>query len=308
MALDAADSEQAQQQLTENLATYEELAHLEQEFDDVDCEVSECNLLPAQHPPHPNDLSVRASYKLSAPLYKKREAIIAKIPAFWALVLEQAPQDLDQFITPSDSKLLAESLTNIEISRPEVNDPTGDPRTITIAFSFKENEHFSDAVLSKTFYFRRASDNWTGLVSQPTKISWKKGKDLTKGLTDAACALWEKRGTGKEQPAVDGAKPPQEEGTLRRKLQTLGDESTSFFTFFAFVSERRYVSAEESQEAVKAEKDRRDRRAKGEDVEDVKAAEDGYEEQDLEVCPHGAELAMTLAEEVWPHAIKYFGK
>lgn len=40
MALDPVETEQAQQQLTENMATYEELAQLEQEFEDIDCEVS----------------------------------------------------------------------------------------------------------------------------------------------------------------------------------------------------------------------------------------------------------------------------
>lgn len=253
-----------------------------------------------------NTLPVRTNYRLSAPLYRKRQSIISKIPSFWALVLEQAPQDLDQFITPSDSKLLAESLADIEISRPEVNDPNGDPRTITVKFTFKNNEYFEDETLEKTFYFRRARDNWTGLVSQPIKINWKKGKDLTKGLTDAAYNLWQKKPA---QSSSNGdAKPLPEESALRRKLETLGEESTSFFTFFSFVSERRFVSGDESTEAIKAEKGRRDHKAKGDQVDDVKPDEDGFEEQDFEVCPHGAELAMTLAEDVWPHAIKYFGK
>ncbi|KAF2095853.1 hypothetical protein NA57DRAFT_43401 [Rhizodiscina lignyota] len=252
------------------MVTYEELIQLEYDFDDVDCEIT------------------RQQYKLSTNLYTKRNTLTSAIPHFWALVLEQAPTDIDQFITPSDSKLIAECLTGIEVTRPEIIDPAGSPRTVHIKFTFSENEWFEDKVLEKTFYFRRASDTWSGLVSEPVKINWKKGKDLTKGLTDAAYNLWQKKeklhlnGINGVNGTNGAAKKLPEETTLERKLEIAGEESTSFFTFFSF------------------------RKKKGEEVEDVKMDESAFEEQDLEVCPHGGEVAMVIADDIWPNAIKYF--
>ncbi|MBE7182355.1 MAG: hypothetical protein INR71_14325 [Terriglobus roseus] len=39
---------------------------------------------------------------------------------------------------------------------------------------------------------------------------------------------------------------------------------------------------------------------------DLRMSDADEEEQDLEVCPHGGELAATLAEEFYPEAIKFF--
>jgi len=272
----------------ESTVTYEELIQLEYEFDDVDLQI------------------LRQQYQLSKPLYKKRQALISKIENFWPLVFEQSPPEVDQYIQPSDSQVFAECLKGLEVERFEIDaEPNSgmSPRSFSIRMEFADNEWFEDKVLEKKFYYRRASDGWTGLVSEPVKIHWKDGKDLTGGLTDAAVKLWEAT-----QKAANGAaegKTSSQRAEVMKLLEKSQDGPPSFFTLFGFVSERRYVTAEESAEATKAEIERRKKKAAGEQVEDVEQ-EEGDEHMEVEVCNYGDDLATVLAEDVWPNAIKYF--
>ncbi|KAK3057740.1 hypothetical protein LTS18_011443, partial [Coniosporium uncinatum] len=173
----------------ESAATYEDLIALEQDFEDVELDI------------------IRRQHHLSAPIYARRAATISKIPNFWALVLEQSPPEVDQYIQPSDSKLFAECLTSISLSRFEIDDDEGNsggggggggggsPRSFSIRFEFAadKNEWFEDGVLEKKFLYRRGRDGSVGLVSEPVRIRWRKGRDLTNGLGEAACRLWEAR-------------------------------------------------------------------------------------------------------------------
>lgn len=282
--------------------TYEELAALEYEFDDADQQL------------------VRQQEKLLAPLYSKRATFAARIPNFWALVLEQAPTEFDQFVTPTDSQLFAEALDDIHIERFEVDK---DPRSILVRMKFRENQWFRDVVLEKKFYSRRSRDGWTGLVSEPVPISWKsKEKDLTGGLTDAASKLWKARQASANK---DGTKPAAQEKlkehqSLAKILESNDPTGTSFFTFFGFVSERRWVSAEESDEAIKALKVKRavaaEANGKGAEqkIDEINDEEEELEasraeaEQSVEICPQGSDLVNVMAEDIWPHAIRYFSK
>ncbi|KAF2140337.1 uncharacterized protein K452DRAFT_253117 [Aplosporella prunicola CBS 121167] len=280
----------------QSTVSYEDLIQLEQDFDDVDLQM------------------IRQQYALTKPLYSKRQDVIAKIPHFWALVLESAPPEVDQYIQPSDSKVFADCLNSIEVSRFELDQEpaTGHPRSFSIKFGFAPNEYFEDTVLEKKFWFRRAADGWTGLVSEPVKIQWKKDQDLTEGLTDAAVKLWEaqKKQTGASNGKSKEKKLPEYDA-LVKKMETSEEGTLSFFTWFGFVSSREYISAEESAEANKAENEKREKRANGvkvdekpeEEEEDDKEFELGNE---AEVFPNGDELATLLAEDIWPSAIKYF--
>ncbi|KIW07303.1 uncharacterized protein PV09_02153 [Verruconis gallopava] len=270
----------------ESSVSYEELIQLEYEFNDAEDEL------------------VRRQYELERPLYARRAELVAKIPNFWALVLEQAPPDVDQYIQPSDSQVFAECLTGISVERFDIQNT---PRSFSITFTFAPNEWFEDATLEKKFYFRRAADNWTGLVSEPVKINWKQGKDLSLGLTDAAIKLWEAR-TENSNVANGAGKAAhiKQRKEVIDLINKSSDSASRFFTLFGFVSERRYVSAEESDAANKAEKERRAKAKAGEEVEDVEEEEVDFEEIEAEVCPHGADLATMIAEDIWPNAIKYF--
>ncbi|KAK6419322.1 hypothetical protein LTR95_017074 [Oleoguttula sp. CCFEE 5521] len=259
-------------------ATYEELAAIEDAFEEIDTEM------------------IRKQYSLSAPVYTKRAAVIAKIPNFWPLVFEQAPQEIDQFIQPKDSQILVENLTNFEVTRPGIATESGtgsagsgeNPRTFKLKFEFKANEDFEDTVLEKSFWHRRARDGWSGLVSEPVNIRWKKGKDVTEGLTGMASRLFEAR----KKTGDFENRGLSEYTAVKRKVEHANGMNTSFFTWFGWVSSRRYVSAEESAEAEAKRAE-----AKGKDKSDgVDGEAPGLENEEL----------ADDDQEVEPGAIKYF--
>jgi hypothetical protein len=201
-------------------------------------------------------------------------------------------------------------LETFEVSRFELDDPKGSPRSFSLKFGFKENEYFEDKVLEKKFWFRRSQD-WAGLVSEPVQIHWKKGKDLTGGLTDAAYKLGEARkklssdssdvATRKKETSL----PEYRE--LAEKLETSLESSVGFFGIFAFVSGYRWVSAEESEKVEKADKEKLEKIKRGEKIEeDDEEEEDAQDYQEIEVFPGGDEVATIIAEDMWPNAIKYY--
>lgn len=294
-------------------ASYEDLALIEDEFDRIDVEIS---------PFCPKDLAtcaeliniaVKQQWQLSKDAYKRRADVLSKIPNFWTLVLEASPPEVDSFIHPRDSKLFAESLKNVQVSRFELdeNTPNGSPRSFSIRMEFDENDTFEDKVLEKKFWYRRASDGWSGLVSEPVKIHWKKGKDLSEGLTDKAVALFEARKKSGDMLKKD----LPEYKALQELVEHWNGANTTFFTFFGFVSSRRWVSAEEHSKAAAEAKTRFEKRLKGEKVEEDPKSEGADEEDndadinddtEVEVFENGDDLATTIAEDMWPNAIKYF--
>lgn len=253
---------------------------------------------------------VRNSNRLNAPLWKKRAEVIAKIPHFWTLVFEQCPPELDAHIQPSDSKVFVDCLETLEVSRFEIDEPKGSPRSFSIKFGFAANEYFENRVLEKKFWFRK-SKAWAGLVSEPVKIDWKKGQDLTGGLTDAAYAFAQARkrlaktsnGSTKLKKETDLS----EHKALVEKIEESNVESRSFFTFFGFVSSYRWISAEESEQADKEDAARIEKLKRGEKVEEESDEdEDQVDFSETEVHPFGDEIATLIAEDLWPSAIKYY--
>ncbi|KAK4127530.1 hypothetical protein N657DRAFT_589876 [Parathielavia appendiculata] len=290
--------------LEETMVSYEELADLEQEFDDVETEI------------------IRQQYALSKPLYAKRAELVSKIPNFWPLVLEQAPMDIDEYIQPSDSAVLLSSLKSLSVRRFELDEDekNGDPRSVAIRFEFAENEHFEDTVLEKKFWWRYSKDGFAGLVSEPVEIRWKKGKDLTDGLLGLVKAVYDEQMAKPKQEAKDERSKKVEltekQKALKEKMENTGMGGVSFFAWFGYIGE--YVTAEESKAAVEEEREERRKRKAGEEVakkkdededeemEDDKEEDDDDEDDDLEIFPTGDQLAMAIADDLWPAALKYF--
>ena len=287
-------------------ATYEELATLEAQFNDVDTQI------------------MARQFILSKPLFARRKALIAKVINFWPIALEQVPESIDQFILPSDSELLNDCLKDITLERFETPetfpsnsdnvDDFGEPRSFRITFHFAMNDWFTNESLTKTFWYRRRTedvkasvDSFAGLVSEPVKIDWKKGKDLSEGLTDMTVALFEAR----KKTGDFMAKGLPEYTALKKKVETANGMNTSFFTWYGFVSNRRYVSAEESAKAneefatKKAELGAA--KAGAEQLEQDDGTEaDADDDTEVEVHEAGEELAIALADDLWPGAIRYF--
>jgi hypothetical protein len=240
--------------------------------------------------------------------------MIAQIPGFWPLVLEQAPPDIDEYIQPTDSNLLLNHLTSLSVSHFEVeNGGNGDPRSVAIRWEFSDNEYLDDRVIEKKFWYRRSpKDNWSGLVSEPVEIKWKEGKDLTEGLLGLAKAVWDEEQAAGANGAKAKAKTlTDKQKALKAKIDTIGLGGLSFFTWFGYRGER--ISAAESRIAIQEEKDRRQRRAAGEEVASPTNNDDDEEEQEeednsLEIFPTGDQLALAISDDLWPGAIKYFSK
>ncbi|PSS23190.1 hypothetical protein M430DRAFT_48778 [Amorphotheca resinae ATCC 22711] len=275
--------------LADTPVSYEDLADIERDFDDAETEI------------------IRQQVSLTQPLYDRRDKTTSQIPNFWPLVLEQAPPDIDQYIQPSDSALLLSSLVNLSVSHFEISTPGGDPRSVAIRFTFSANEYFEDTVLEKRFWYRRARDGWSGLVSEPVPIRWKKDRDLTGGLLDLVCRAWE------AGPVAGGLSPEQR--ALKKKIENTGMGGLSFFAWFGFIGRR--VSAEESAEATRLEREARGERKADKALESTgeqEQAQDQEEEEEaeddpgmsLEIFPDGDDLAIAITEDLWPGAIKYF--
>lgn len=232
-------------------------------------------------------------------LYAKREKIISQIPNFWPLVFEHAPPEIDEYIQPTDAAVIVAGLKNVSVERFEL--PSGSPRSVSIKFEFSENEYFEDKTIEKKFWWRYAKDGWSGYVSEPVEINWKADKDLTNGLLTLAKKVFEDDKAGKVGQETENKKK------LLEKLENKSLDDISFFNFFGFRG--RFISEEESREAEKVENDKRTARKEGKEVEEEKMDEDEEEddgEYEYEIFPNGDDVALAIAEDLWPGAIRYF--
>lgn len=268
---------------------------------------------------------MRTSIPLLRPLYEKRNALITsktfQDSDFWPRVFLGAPTQIDGYIMPSDSNILGDCLTNFQVERFEVDEHgNGEPRSLRFTFEFKtgeDNPYFEDAKLVKDLYFhKRITKTVTGgaFVSEPVRIRWKPEQDLTGGLLDAACDLFEAEkkdisANRRNLPEYEKLAKKLEEREVAYDLQESNDEEgfgelqnsgNSFFAFFGFRG--RVVSPEEHQRAIAEEKEG------WQEIEefDCEGEDDNLDE--VEIFPDGEDIAVCLAEELWPDVFKYYGK
>ncbi|KAJ5270327.1 hypothetical protein N7505_006085 [Penicillium chrysogenum] len=275
---------------------------------------------------------LRHSVKLMTPLIQKRSEII-NIPEVQAEFWMRCSPEIDEYILSSDAQVLGECLKNMNVERFELDaQGNGEPRSLRFTFEFKtgeENPFFTNEKLVKEFYWRQeVSKNaagktrtWEGLVSEPVRINWKKDSDLTKGMLDAACDLFE----AEKKNGGDRKKLP-EYAALVKKVEEAEDEvanaqddeddedpspvGMSFFGFFGYRG--RDVSAAQSKEAAKEIESRWVKVQKGEEMEDAGDSDDEDEEDDsagleeIDIFPDGDDLAVAIAEDLWPDALSYY--
>lgn len=230
--------------------------------------------------------------------------------------------------------MLGAALKNMNVERFEVNEKgEGEPRSLRFTFDFQtgeENPFFENKQLVKEFYWRKQITRlpngkrrtWEGLVSDPVRINWKKDMDVTKGLLDATCDLFdaEKKG-GKRTDLPQYEALVQKIAEIEEAAMNADDEDDeddeaspagiSFFNWFGYRG--RDVTAEQSKEAVKEDEERWVKITKGETVEDDEDDEGDDEELDedeleeAESFPDGEELATAIAEDLWTDAMRYYG-
>ncbi|CAJ2503333.1 Uu.00g107270.m01.CDS01 [Anthostomella pinea] len=271
-------------------------------------------------------------YLMTKDIFAQRQKTIAKIPSFWAVAFDNASNELEAAVTPKDQDIFMQALSGLEVTRPEIPagakvndsglDKFGEPRSLNISFHFKKNEWFTDSVLEKKFQFRYGKDGSAGLVSEPIKINWKAGKDLTEGLTDAAYAFWTAQKNNPSQK-LDGvldndarhardaaAKAMPEYKNLAKMLEEKVNGAISFFNFFSYRG--RWISAAEHAEEKADLAAKRQAAASGQDAkekdddDDEDDEDEDFTEEEVETFPAGHEVAVTIAEDIWPNAIDYF--
>lgn len=290
---------------------------------------------------------MRKSVPLLSPLFKKRAEII-NMPEiqgdFWVRVFSSAPAEIDEYILPTDAGALGACLKNMNVERFEVDEQgNGEPRSLRFTFEFNacDESPFEDTKLVKDFYWRKQSiktskgkrRTWEGLVSEPVRIHWKKDRDLTKGLLDAVCDLFEAEKKGGKRTELKEyetlvKKITEVEAEVEKEQEAMAEDDdededdmdyspagVSFFCFFGYRG--RDVSAEQSKEAVKEDDERYAKIVKGEPVDDDEDDEDDDDDEDdldliddledVEIFEDGEEVAIALAEDLWTDAMKYYG-
>ncbi|KAJ5836931.1 hypothetical protein N7447_002957 [Penicillium robsamsonii] len=281
---------------------------------------------------------LRHSVKLMAPLIQKRSEII-NIPEvqaeFWMRVFASAPAEIDEYILSRDAQVLGECLKTLNVERFELDaQGNGEPRSLRFTFEFKtgeENPFFTNEKLVKEFYWRQeVSKNaagktrtWEGLVSEPVRINWKKDMDLTKGMLDAACDLAdaEKKNGGdrKKLPEFAALVKKVEEAEAEAEAANAEDDEDeenpspvgmSFFGLFGYRG--RDVSAAQSKEAAKEIEARWAKIQKGEEIDEAGDSDSDDEDDDsegleeIDIFPDGDDLAVAIAEDLWPDALSYY--
>ncbi|KAI1917979.1 hypothetical protein LOZ61_000094 [Ophidiomyces ophidiicola] len=264
---------------------------------------------------------------------------------FWPRVFANSPADIDEYVRPADAQIISACLKNITLDRFEVDEHgQGEPRTVRFTFEFDAGENnlwFEDEKLVKEFHWRKEVTKtvggktrvWEGLVSEPVRIRWKPGMDPTDGLLDAACdladaekALVQKAGKAKvsnedrlglkEYEALVAQVAKIEEAEVANEGEADdddidGENSPAGLSFFAWFGYRgRDVSAQDSARFVAEDDERWARIVRGEEeYEDDDEDDDDVEEDTLEeaeIFPDGESLAVSLGEDLWPNALKYY--
>lgn len=217
------------------------------------------------------------------------------IPGFWQHVFDEASSSigLEEHIHPEDTVVLS-ALTSLNVTRPGA--ANGDPRDLEFTFEFADNDYMPAQTLVKKFTYQEGAVTLlgqTGLVSEPVLVQFKKGKDLTSGLSAAAMEAWEERKSKKDLKGAQKRKIGEKE----KKLAALVDKATSFFCWFS------YTGAHKDLGEVLDEDEEEE-----EENEDDAAEENVSMMSPVEAFSYGDEVAIQLAEDLYPNAVKYFSR
>mmetsp|Transcript_15144 Transcript_15144/g.25936 ORF Transcript_15144/g.25936 Transcript_15144/m.25936 type:complete len:235 (+) Transcript_15144:38-742(+) len=115
-------------------------------------------------------LEIEKKYNgLRRPLFKKRSAILRKIPNFWGQAILHHEM-LAEMMEAKDREVLKHL---VELDVEDFDDLKSGYK---ITFTFSENPYFSNKTLSKEFRYTQEGE----LEVTPTPIQWKPGMDITK--------------------------------------------------------------------------------------------------------------------------------
>lgn len=241
---------------------------------------------------------------------KRREAL-KQIPGFWRNVFLNAPEEISSTYTSADVAALA-AIEDFDVTRYQVTSETeGEPRSLRFEFTFADNEHFGACTLVKEFEWR-ASETGDGpgsLVSKAVPIKWKgKKHDLTKGMLDMAVELEAAEDTMKLSNGGKDIELVEREGLWQyeklreaiEKSEEAGEDEETWLNWFGFRGqvEKRSEAKDEKNGANGADAD--------EDQEEMADFDPGL--LDVEIFPSGEDVAIALAEDLFPDAMDFFSE
>lgn len=162
----------------------------------------------------------------------------------------------------------------------------------------------------KEFEYKPADDGPGKLVSKAVKVPWKSKKsDLTKGMLDLAVELEAAEEAMKVKKGTDEVELVDREGLWQyeklreaiEKSMEAGDEEPTFLNWFGF---RGAVEKRSEKKAEEKKQNGENGAAEGADEEDDDD-EDEWDDGmlDVEIFPAGEDIAIALAEELFPEAI-----
>ena len=251
-----------------------------------------------------DDCAVRRKEHSLKALYTRRSALFRQVPDFWPQVFLNGPEEIQNLYSSIDLPVLT-SIKDFSVERYQViSESEGEPRSLRFTFVFDDNDHFDAQTLVKDLEYKASEHGAGNLVSKPVSIKWKNTKkDLTKGCLDLAVELeaaeeaMKLRKGGQEIDLVERESLWQYE-KLRRNIQKMDEdksEDASFLNWFGFrgavdESEKPAENGSKGDEAADEEEDE-------EDIDRV---------LDVEIFPPGEEIAICLAEDLFPNVMDYY--
>lgn len=220
------------------------------------------------------------------------------------------PAALGAVLSPTDGEIL-NSIKSLNVDRYQIkSDTEGEPRSLRFTFTFAENDFFSDTTVVKDFEYKAFGDGPGGYVSTPHNFQWKK-QGKRKGLNtflDLAQQLYQAEqsfassGTGPiDQKEREGLWQYEKlrEALEKEEAQEPENDGHSFLEWFGY---RGAVNTESSSKAKNGDAD-------SESEDDDFDNDDDDEEDgmlDVEIFPSGEDVAVAIAEDLWPNVMDYF--
>lgn len=226
------------------------------------------------------------------------------------------PQEFQSILGEADMDTLA-AVKSLNIERYQITSATeGEPRSLRFTFEFDKNDWFEDTTVVKEFEYITGEDNNVpgALVSKPVTFKWKKkGKKSNNGFLDLAVDLYKAEEAIKLRDGKSGTdlQIVEREGLwqyekLREKLEKAADDPEVQPTWLDFFGFRGAVARKpETKKAEAANGKVEDNEGEDEDM-DEDDEDDGM--LDVEIFPSGEEIAITLADDLWPNVMDFFSK
>lgn len=203
-------------------------------------------------------LEIEQKYnEVRRPVYTKRNDVIKSIPDFWLTAFLSHPA-LCELLTEEDQKVFK------YLDSLDVEDFKDVKSGYSITFNFKENPHFEDTKLTKTFTF--SDEGFTQIAG--TNIKWNEGMGASNGVNH------EKQGN--KRPLAEMSFFTWFSETEQKDISELHDEVAEIIKEDLWPNPLKYFNNDADEEDSDGDEDEEEN---GGDEQDDEEEEDGNEEE-----------------------------